>query len=379
MSRFINPPLQSLGQLPATERSLIETLDSVLPQECDFYIHPFLNGLTFTLVLLHPQLGVSIIDVPSASSDISRVFFRQNLACEEIRELYCPRRDTRAGVVPVKTTIFIPSEIRSEWNKSLRECSKDIRSDIRRRIVDEEIVRQEPMQAILPLPGVPAEDDRLYRDLKSWLLEPDFRGIRREPLELDEKQRVLSTTRTVGGYRRIKGPAGSGKTHVLAARAAQTAAEGKTVLFVSFNLTLINFVREAALRWSLFDSPARSKRPMDRITFLNYHAWAKRLFDLAGKKTDYNRLWADAGDDKDAKQMVLERDLAKAVSKLLADLVDPDEYDVIIVDEGQDFIPEWLKNLRQVLRQKGEFVLAVDLTQDLYDRERLLTPGAWEG
>ena len=86
MSRLINPPLQSLEHLPAIDRSLIQTLDNMLPQEFDVFVPPVLNGLTFTWVVLHPQIGVSIIDVPSHGSDLGRVFHRQIMACEDIRE-----------------------------------------------------------------------------------------------------------------------------------------------------------------------------------------------------------------------------------------------------------------------------------------------------
>ena len=46
-----------------------------------------------------------------------------------------------------------------------------------------------------------------------------------------------------------------------------------------------------------------------------------------------------------------------------------DRYDAILVDEGQDFTPEWWDLLRhRVLADDGETLVAVDPTQDIYDR-----------
>ena len=45
------------------------------------------------------------------------------------------------------------------------------------------------------------------------------------------------------GYRRIRGAAGSGKTMVLAHKAAKLMTEGKSVLVLTFNITLVNYIR----------------------------------------------------------------------------------------------------------------------------------------
>ena len=76
------------------------------------------------------------------------------------------------------------------------------------------------------------------------ITEPDFSSTQRTPLPLDTNQRSLAETRTDTGYRRIKGPAGSGKSLVLAARAARLANEGKSVLVATFNITLWHYLRD---------------------------------------------------------------------------------------------------------------------------------------
>ena len=49
----------------------------------------------------------------------------------------------------------------------------------------------------------------LADDLRYWLVEPDFAKTQRAPVELDQRQLALVTSRTQSGYRRIKGAAGS--------------------------------------------------------------------------------------------------------------------------------------------------------------------------
>ena len=131
--------------------------------------------------------------------------------------------------------------------------------------------------------------DAIADDLRGWLKEPFFSQEQRSPLELDARQRELATTRTDTGYRRVKGPAGAGKSVVLAARASSLAAEGKHMLVVSFNITLLNYLRDLAVRHDA--SRAVIRRQID---FLNFHYWCKRVCLETGHGEEYKRLWASS-------------------------------------------------------------------------------------
>jgi hypothetical protein len=54
--------------------------------------------------------------------------------------------------------------------------------------------------------------ETVANDLRGWLVEPDFAINQREPLKLDSNQQSLVTVWPASGYKRIKGPAGSGKS-----------------------------------------------------------------------------------------------------------------------------------------------------------------------
>lgn len=66
--------------------------------------------------------------------------------------------------------------------------------------------------------------------------------------QLDPQQSTIATTCTETRYRRVKGPAGSGKSLVLAGRAAILADEGKRVLVCNRNIALLNYLT-LAITW----------------------------------------------------------------------------------------------------------------------------------
>ena len=117
--------------------------------------------------------------------------------------------------------------------------------------------------------------------------EPSFAREQREPLRLNPTQKHLATSRTASGFRRIRGPAGSGKSLVLASRAADLLSRGKDVLVVTFNITLIHYLQDLCVR----RSPHGSNHTRAGITWLNFHAWCKRTMWEAGRGEEYHQLW----------------------------------------------------------------------------------------
>ncbi len=213
----------------------------------------------------------------------------------------------------------------------------------------------------------------IAEDLRSWLKEPFFSQEQRRPLALDKRQLDLAVTRTTTGYRRIKGAAGSGKSVVLAARAARLAAEGKCTLVVSYNITLLNYLRDLVKRCS-------TERPVFRasIDFLNFHSWCKRVCDLVENGKTYRGLWQPLVKSEQREgelQEVLNEKMPSLVQQLYRQCAGQayiPKYDAILVDEGQDFHPSWWKTLRCALTEGGEMVLVADKTQNIYG-----TAAAW--
>jgi hypothetical protein len=109
--------------------------------------------------------------------------------------------------------------------------------------------------------------------LRHWLVEPEYSKEQRQPLfpMLDGRQRSLVESAPQKRFRKIRGSAGSGKSLVLAARAAFLNTHRKRILVVTFNITLANYLR---------DFGARGCRDLGRrndIEYHNFHSWCKLL------------------------------------------------------------------------------------------------------
>jgi hypothetical protein len=152
----------------------------------------------------------------------------------------------------------------------------------------------------------------------------------------------------------------------LAARAAKLIEEGKEVLIVAFNITLLNYLADAAVR----DHPPARRA----ATWLNFHHWCKRVCEDTDHGEEYRALWSDEGRFPD-------QDLCSLVESIIEGdhegLVQ--RYDGVLVDEGQDFQPSWWSLLRKVCKPGGEMLLASDATQDVYGTASSWTDGAMRG
>ncbi len=408
MPRVISPPrteLDALRQpLEPGERQVLEFFDAHLPEEWEIYVQPHLNGLRPDFVLLHPRIGIAVFEVkdwnlnafkrwidnpPEGAPTLKGCKDGKTFSLQrdnpvdkvlhykdEIHNLYCPRLGEKVAYGVITAGIIFPAADDQEALDLLTPSLKykDRASDARIYPVSgrHALVRGD-LQAVFP------EAARSYSkfmtpekaaDLRMWLVEPDAPKDQRTPLAMDEAQKALATSRTETGYRRIKGPAGSGKSIVLAARAAQLIAEGKDVLVATFNITLINYLADLAVR--------NNRAARKSGTWLNFHFWCKRVCAEAGRGDDYSKLWHGAGGPPDE---VLSWQLPNLVSEILdgPDGAAIQKYDAILVDEGQDYLPNWWNLLRKVCRPGGEMLLVADLTQDVYERGGSWTDAAMTG
>ena len=212
----------------------------------------------------------------------------------------------------------------------------------------------------------------------------------REPFQMNAIQHEIATTRTATGYRRVKGPAGSGKSVALAARAAKLASEGKQVLVCTFNITLMRYLRDLVARHIRYPAtqhvtPSRIIR--NRIEFRHFHGWFRRVCIISGHEEEYSRLWKEfkQADIKGVGPNTTNTDLRMA--ELVQRIYDHPQisdalqiYDAIFVDEGQDYSPVWWQTLRKALVTQGEEMLLVaDKTQNIYGTAAAWTEEAMRG
>ncbi|WP_348685737.1 nuclease-related domain-containing DEAD/DEAH box helicase [Aeromonas bestiarum] len=404
MTRLVSPPKAEHHKLrqPLTpgERMVFEFFDTHLPEHWDIYLQPHLNGLRPDIVLLSPKIGIAVFEIKDWDLDAMqywvetepnrspRLMGRKDGKSfslqsknpigqvdrykQEIFELYCPRLESRRGFGAITAGVIFPFADDAQIAKLFRPCLEYRQMDQYPQLYPvsgRSALREGDMAAVFPKGKSiysPVMNDDMYKDLRNWLVEPDFSEAQRRPLELDKEQRALVTSRTASGYRRIKGAAGSGKSLVLAARAAELISQGKQVLVVTFNITLLHYLMDIAVRW-----PGTKGKTRSCITWLNFHAWCKRVCEKAGFIDDYLALFPR--DNSKVHKNELNHVLNHLVPALVESVIQQDSdgmvtcYDAILVDEGQDFLPHWWSVLRQVLNPGGEMLLVADSTQDIYD------------
>ena len=414
MTRIIDPPRDQFGELPTPltpgERQVIDLFDQKLPAEWEIYVQPHLNGLRPDIVLLHPGVGVAVLEVKDwdlgayearkdglgryvlvARDRKGREFQeRRNpinkilLYKRELFDLYCPRLDGQAGLAVISAGLVFPRSPRREVKRVFRpfmQMHDGMRThQIYYPISGGDDLASGNIDAIFPQSSRPSStvmNAEMANDLRGWLREPFFSREQRRPLALDAKQRRLASQRTPTGYRRIKGPAGSGKSVALAARAANLAAEGKHVLVVSYNITLLNYLRDLTVRHETQRLVIRRQ-----IDFLNFHHWCKRVCRECGHAEAYQLLWRSSSDSDGSRldrRTVLEHDLPSLVRRIYSGSGWVPKYDAILVDEGQDFRPHWWQTLRAALKPGGEMMLVFDKTQNVYGTAAAWTEDEMEG
>lgn len=384
---LLDPPL-----MPG-EAAIVDVLDGVLPPAWEIYLQAPLNRIRPDTVLLNPHVGVVVIEVKDWRLQEGRFEFgeRGNGAAElwgeidgrvkrlrnpidqalayrsEIAELYCPRLRRRFGVQPLATSVVFPfasdAEVKSLFGPASRaHLPPALRESVQ--LVGRDALEELGLETLVPSAlwiKRPEMTPELAEDLRSWLIEPDFLTQRRQLPDLTAKQREAIATRTASGYRRIRGPAGCGKTLVIAGRAAALQREEKDVLVLTYTKALPDYIRGIAASFSC---------DTRRVTWRHFHGWCADILNVAGERIPRSATDKDFDVGIPARvNEILDSPLGQEVGR----------YDAILVDEGQDFLPAWWAKLRRVLRPGGEMLLAADRAQDIFEKGQYWTEQAMSG
>lgn len=399
--RVVDPPLADLGTLrqplTAGERRVLDWFLEILPASWEIYIQPHLNGLRPDFVLLHPRLGIAVYEVKDWSLSAMRYFVRNgdigpelfaerdgrsfSLARrdpvaavdqykQEIHDLYVPSLPTGKGLGAIVAGVIFTNATTDEavtLLEPLREARGHCRYPRLYPVVGSDLLDSRSPEVLRTvLCFAHKVESRISRqvatELRHWLVEPTFSAEQRVPLQklMTPKQKSICLNAEQVASRRLKGPAGSGKSAVLAGRAAEIARQGKRVLIVTFNITLINYLLDLAVQYAQSGSVRQS------ITALNFHYWCKRVAFLSGNGAAYAHLWGSAhGSDA---SHVLDHLLAEEAQRWASSIGSEERWDALLVDEGQDFRPSWWKALQCGIRRDGaaEALLVADSQQNVY-------------
>jgi len=166
-------------------------------------------------------------------------------------------------------------------------------------------------------------DENVYRDFKRRLSPPEHTLNQGVPINFDSKQLLL--TKSEAGKGKIKGVAGCGKTSILSQRAINAfQRHGSTVLILTFNITLKNYIRDKI-------SDIQGNRDFSSFEISNYHQFYNSQANNAG---------LDLGDliERHGIERLYYFDAFQDVEVM--------KYQTILVDEIQDYEPEWVKIIR---------------------------------
>lgn len=212
-------------------------------------------------------------------------------------------------------------------------------------------------------------DESVYAEFKRLLNPPYHYASEGKPPNYSDKQRKLIQS-AANARAKICGLAGSGKTVVLAGRAVNAHKRHRgRVLILTFNITLGSYVRDkiSAVRedfsWSFFD-------------ISNYHRFITSALNNAGIDIEIpEELKYEGSDRVTARRVSIARDHYLETEyysnlKIFQGAEITSKYDTILIDEIQDYKPEWIKIIRSYfLQEEGEMVLFGDEKQNIYKRD----------
>lgn len=194
-----------------------------------------------------------------------------------------------------------------------------------------------------------SEQRALFDDADDKAAIPDFLRV------MDLQQEQLA--RSLGdGHRVIHGVAGSGKTMILGYRAEHLAKAAtdlqKPVLVLCYNEPLAVKLYAAM----------RAKKLDDRVHVRHFHKWCRDQLVAFGQPLPPNDLAVGAKMDR----MVI-----NVIEGVDRKMIPSGQYLAVLVDEGHDFAPEWLKLLTQMVDPTtNSLLLLYDDAQSIYDKRR---------
>lgn len=364
----LTPPWPDLGALPtpltAGEAHLLAFLERDLGPEWEVFAQPYLNGTRPDVVALHPTRGALIVEVKDWALDcyswgrgerawrvrgshgeghvqnpFEKVeFYRENILRFLVPEVGALVRDRGWGALGVvRVGVYF-------HGASAAQVARFTGGRVHRavwQLGQDSLVPGAAERWVGRGDRVPAQFAPL---LRAWLNPPLHAAEQQAPLRLSRAQEGLAVPSP--GCVRVRGVAGSGKTLVLAARAARVALAGGRVLVVSFNITLWHQLRDGVRR-------AGGGAALKNVTFVHFHGLASTLGTEAGLT------WEECG-----------RDPAVLVRRAAAQL--GVSFDAVLVDEAQDLEDAWGEALLALVRDGGQFVAACDELQNVYGRR-----GGW--
>lgn len=197
-----------------------------------------------------------------------------------------------------------------------------------------------------------------------WIMFPEVRVPVQTALFTDDQDEVPDIMRVMDlqqeqlarslgeGHRVIHGVAGSGKTMILGYRAEHLAKlpSSKPILVLCYNKPLAQKL----------EATFAAKGLSDRVHARNFHKWCR------DQLVTYGQPVPEGFGDKYAQALV--DNVIRGVERKQ---IPSGQYQAVLIDEGHDFQPEWLKLVTQMVDPTTNSLLVLyDSAQDIYGKSK---------
>lgn len=369
--------IKNLHQKPTEgEIVLLDFLAKNLADNFEVYFQPFINGDKPDIVILKKSGGAVIIEVKDWNLDnyyidentdwylkknncklkspLSQVkSYKDNLFNLHIDSLLPKSILNKYYHAIVNTVVYFHCEYEHSVNNFILENFQNKKYNGYRTFVKyiqcwgKDSLTSQKLTEFLSLTRLNQEsrlfDENLYESFKRYLQPPLHMLEEGKPINYTKEQQVLIQSE-VRPRRKVKGLAGSGKTYVLAKRAVNAYLRtNSTVLILTYNLSLKNYIHDRI-------SDVREEFPWKYFYITNYHQFFKAEANNYGLEIKSLSPFSDTKFFEPVKNEIK-------------------KYNVILIDEIQDYTESWLEILHDYfLIEGGEFVVFGDEKQNIYNR-----------
>lgn len=202
----------------------------------------------------------------------------------------------------------------------------------------------------------PLFTDDIYDEFKRRLSPSQFFLEQGKIISLDQKQEKLAQSNS--GLQKIKGVAGCGKTEVLVNRAINAIKRTNTdnILILTYNNSLKPYIKYRL--YSILRQ--KNKEKFDEIK--------RDIFEV----TNYHRFYISQANNLNIDIQIMNTNGSINEIQFRQNIFseNKEKYDVILVDEIQDYETDWIKIIRDsFLSENGEMVIFGDQIQNIYKRD----------
>lgn len=365
------------NKLTDGERHIAEYLHSNLSDEWEIYVQPFLNGSRPDFVLLSQEYGIIIIEVKDWSLQSY---------CLENNKLYIKK-------MRGKNEILNPVDQADHYSRKLKKLIPNLEAKVKKdnKLIREIIYFYNETQFSVEnfFPKIKewdnirlAGNDRLkelndfiyhavnkeynlmdletLEHIRTWVQPPFHFKEQCRPIDFNNipnGNEIKKHSEPNPGSHRIRGVAGSGKTLLVAYRAAKLAKEHR-VLIVSFNKTLWHYIHDKVAQ-APFDFERKN------IVYNHFHDFCNDVLN----ELNYPKPYEKDNENYYFDNIVSFVNEALDICKRTGKNIDEYKYDAIFIDEAQDFKAEWIDLLRKFLKERKEFLIVCDEAQNVYGRD----------